>query len=400
MKLIELYSLASGLKIGKQALTETIYPLDTQRYITLQSGSGMAAKNYPYYSEVTTLLAPILNKAGIAIVQLGGKDDPPVFGCKHLQGNTTLYQSNYILSRALCHFGNDSWMSHRAGEVGVKQVILFGSTTPQNHGPYRFAAGSAFLESHRFGKKATFASNESPSTISVIPPEDVANAVLRALDLPDAIQRKSWYIGPDYNVQTIELIPDVVIHPDLRISCPIFIRMDYHFDERAMANNLILRGAMVMTNREIDLNLLTKLKSQIALVKVEVDKVSPQWILGLKKTGIKCDFYSAEKDPDKLSKMRLDYYEACFFDQFQASTREDFLKFAGNYQNKVIDPTAKVDTLWFRTNKAILSNGKVFLSKAHWLAGQYTESTEKNSAQVIDTQDFWEEVSHQYVYQP
>mgnify|MGYP006173706677 CR=1 FL=1 len=76
MKLLELYSLATGLRIGQQYLVETFYPLPFDRYVTIQGGSGMQSKNYPYYGEVLGLLLPALKVAGIHVVQLGGKDDP------------------------------------------------------------------------------------------------------------------------------------------------------------------------------------------------------------------------------------------------------------------------------------------------------------------------------------
>jgi hypothetical protein len=65
-----------------------------------------------------------------------------------------------------------------------------------NHSPYRFnPEKTSFIESHRWGKFPTFASQEGPSTIAVIPPEKVANEVLRILGIEHTFTHQTRFNG-------------------------------------------------------------------------------------------------------------------------------------------------------------------------------------------------------------
>lgn len=231
MKLLPRYASECGLKIGHQWLLESFYPLPITRYITLHAGSGMAAKNYPLYQEVVAMILNILESQGIKIVQLGGKDEPLVNGCVDLRGKTDYHQSAYILRNSMLHVGNDSWLMHRAGDINVPIVELFGSTTVENHSPYHYdPAKTVFIESHRGGKHATFASQEMPLTIAFIRPEEVANAVLRLLGITDLFIHTTHYIGAFYTHASLELVPNTCPAPTFFPELPVTARMDLHFD--------------------------------------------------------------------------------------------------------------------------------------------------------------------------
>lgn len=401
MKLLELYSLATGLKIGKQTLAESFFPLATDKYITLQASSGMAAKNYSHYSEVVNFLLPKLKELGISIVQLGGAEDQPVQGCIHLQGKTTLHQSNHILRNSILHIGNDSWMAHRAGALKIPLVVCYGSTTVANHAPFEYdSTRTILIESHRFGRKASYQAQEAPRTIDLIKPEDIANAALRLLGLPQTTQ-ESVFVGAAYQQSIVELVPDSVVAPNVQVPGHLIIRMDYLHNEKLLAQNLSLRPCNVIANREINLAILGQLRQNIAAMRLEVDNISPGWIKEFKKLGIKTMYSCVERDPAKVAAMRLEYFDACFFDQFQPPTVEDFKRDAEKYLNKPLDSSLKLDTLSFKSNKFLLSDNKVFLSKAHWKAGKNTPTTSHNTGQVIDDEDgFWSESAHLYLFKP
>lgn len=407
MKLLTLYSLASGLKIERQYMADAFYPLPFEKYVTIQSGSGMASKNYPHYAEVLALLEPTLSQQGIRVVQLGGKDDRAITGIYQLQGATTLHQANYLLGRSLCHIGNDSWMAHRAGELGVPLVAMFGPTTVANHGPYRAdPQRTKLIESHRFGRRATFAAQESQSTMAVIPPETVANAVIELLG-GTPVERKSLFIGEVYHQGIVEIVPDIVVSPSINVPGAMIVRMDHVANdggagwkeaEDKLVANLQIRKCSIVTDRELNLNILAQLRAQVAGIRVEVDGVGPDWIRTLKRLGISCAFYSSEQDPEKLANLRLKLYEVCLFDHFVPPTRADFVKSMANYLNLKVDSVKVPDKLWFKTNKMLLSQNQVFLSEAHWRAGKSTPSSSQNIEQVIDDPKFWAEQAHAYIF--
>lgn len=399
MKLLPAYSLTSGLKIGEQFLLETFYPLPVLRYITIQAASGMAGKNYPYYNDVILLVRDALEKAGISIVQIGGKDDQPVIGAIALQGKTTLHQSNYLLKRALLHVGNDSWASHRAGALNIPLVCLYGPTSVANHSPYKYNKDrTVLIESHRFGRNPTFVAQENPPTIALIPPEQVAAAILKTLDLPNEISRKSVYVGSEYSAVSFDVIPNAVVPPQTNIGVPM-IRMDLDFNEQGLAANLQVRKSAITTEKEINPNLLAQFRPNIALLRIYVDNVSAQWIKTVKRIGVPIQALSRERDEDKLRKLRLDLFDVdCFFDVEVMPTVENLKKEIEIYTNKTLDTELNLSTLSFRTNHFYISSGKIYLSVPHWRKDESVESTDKNEGKVVDAQEFWEEQKRHYYF--
>lgn len=407
MKLAELYALSCGLQIGEQFLLEKFFPVERQRYITVQGSSGMAAKNYPHYNEVVALLRPALDANDIAIYQIGGAGDQPIAGCIHLQGKTDIHQSNYILARGLAHLGNDSWPVHRAGELKKSIVALYGPTDSHDHSPFNYdPAKSTFIESHRFGRRPTFANQESPSTMAVIPPEQIANAVMSLVCPIGPLSRQSLFFGDAYHTPVLELVPNVIVGPHVQGPAPLVVRMDYvdlgadalSKAESILASNLQLRKCLIVTDRELNLNLLTQLRPNIAAMRVEVDAISAGWIKAVKRLGIQVAFFSSERDPEVLAKRRLDLYDACLFDVYVEPTREDFARTVETYCNRKVDIESMMPTLGFTTSKLLLSDDRIYLSEAHWRAGQSTPTGNQNSGKVIDNARFWAEQAHLYIH--
>lgn len=410
--LAEVYSLGCGAPIGQPTMVESYFPLDVpvEKAILIHAFAGSVkdsngrkvpafpAKIYDYYPEVISLLKPILEPLGYKFYQIGTSDETPLSGIKHLCGLTTMHQCNYLVRRAALLLGNDSMWAHIRGAAKKPLVVPYGSTSKPHFPFWRDESKTVLIESHRGGNKPSYASSEDPKTINWITPEEIVNACLRVLGIEKQIDRNSFYIGPDYTNQLIELIPDVIIHPDMNIRAPIVVRMDYHHDETMLFKNLILRKASVICNKEIDIDKLKYFKDQIYSIRIEIDKVSPTWVKKLKSTGIKTDFFSTETDPFKLKSMRLDFYDCCLFDTFTPPTKSEFLKYASQYLNKKLDDSFNMSNLSFKTNKILLSNGKIFLSKPHWNKGIYTESSDNNTAKVIDEPSFWEEYSHCYFF--
>jgi ADP-heptose:LPS heptosyltransferase len=170
MKLIEAYSKTTGLEIGEPFLMEKFYPLDCQKYITIQNGSGMPnAKNYDYWQEVILLVSHIFNANNIKIVLLGSNEDLVLEGVIDLRGKTDIQQSNYIIKRSLLHIGNDSCLAHLAGINKIPLIALYGSTTVANHSPFWTDKEKTILiESHRFGQNPSFSNQEYPKTVNLL----------------------------------------------------------------------------------------------------------------------------------------------------------------------------------------------------------------------------------------
>jgi hypothetical protein len=412
MTLAETYALSCGVKLDKPEIVDTFFPLDLplDKVILIHAFAGgvvenngvrsatFPAKIYDYFGEVVELLLPIVEPLGYKFYQIGGAGEQALAGVEYMCGRLTVHQSSYLVKNASLLLGNDSIWAHVRGASMKPVVIAYGSTSKPHFPHWRDDGKSFLIESHRNGRQPSYASSESPKTIDLIPPEELANACLKGLGIDKTISRKSLYIGPDYLHQVIELVPDVVVHPKMNITSPVVARMDYLFNEECLFANLQFRKMTIITDREIDIEKIKAFKPNIIGFRVEVDKVSAAWIGELKKTGIKAEFFSAEKDERKLNKLRLELFNSCFFDTFVPSTKEDFLKYAKEYLNKDLDPSTDVTKILFKTNKAILSNGKIFLSKPHWQQGRHTASSAHNIGEVIDDPAFWEDCGTMYFF--
>lgn len=409
MKLLERYSTQCGLKIGKQFLLEKFYPLpDNKPYILIHGSSGMPGKNYPYFNEVMDILTQILSNNGINIYQIGGKDDIPIKHCIHLQGLTSLHQTNYLIRKALLLIGNDSWTSHRAGALNIPIVELFGTTSESNHSPYQYNPRSIFLSSHRFDRKPSFLPNEAPLTIGLIPPEKIVNAVLKILGGNFQIHRKSFLIGQAYHLNIVEWVPDTLMNPDFLKGQPLICRYDLlnvarNENEQFLGHALQNRPINIVTNKEINLNLLLQFKKQIVMINFEINENhNPEYVKLIKKTGNKIRFFTKEQDKEKVSNLRFKFFDIATIEQFGEKTKENFLNESYEWTGKEIDKNAfsvKLGETWFRSNKFILSNGMAFLSKAHFLAKQPTDRLENNVAPVLDVPEFWSELDHFYIFE-
>src|SRR6056297_1503366 len=147
--ILQSFSLNSGFKINKLKPMESFYPVP-EKYITLQTSSGMESKNYDYWLDVLEYIYPVLSKLDYEIIHIG-LDCAEMPYCRNLINKTNFHQTNYVLRNSSLHAGNDSFAVHTCGQHGVPIVALYGPTTPINHGPH-FHGAKKLIESHRNGK--------------------------------------------------------------------------------------------------------------------------------------------------------------------------------------------------------------------------------------------------------
>lgn len=396
MKLLERYATECGLKIGKQYLIESFYPLPFDKYITLHAGAGMQGKAYPYYHMVINLISSYLENRGIRIVQIGGKDEIAIPGCYHLNGKTNLNQASFIIRNAILHLGNDSIWGHRASYIGIPVVQPWGTTDPKNHSGYNENGKTINIVSHRWGRKPSFVAQENPSSIALIPPEDIADAILDTLNIEHDPFPKTQYIGSLYHHVIFDWIPNSEPVLNLNPEIPLTVRMDLVFSEQ----NLIAllqsgRRITLVTNKPINLNILVQFRQSILSYSHEINTDCPlDYVVNVRRILNNVGWFTREKDESLLSSLRFHFFDVCQIESVPLSGRSDYLNEASNYLNKKLDVSAISDKLYFRTNKLIMSKGKVYLSYAHESADSPATSVENREAQIIDNDLFWKEYAH------
>ncbi len=403
MRLLERYALATGLKIGKQHLLEQFFPLPFSKYITLHASSGMLGKNYPHYSLVIELIKPYLAAQGIEIVQMGTKDDAAIPGCYHIMGKDNLHQASYLIRGALLHLGNDSIWGHRAGHLGTPLVQPWGPTDPANHSSLEHdPAKTVFLVSHRWGKHATFASQENPMSIGLIDPYDMARAVLKLLKIDNTLIQHTLNIGPVANMTMLELIPNCGVDASFNPDVPIAIRMDLEHNENVLAQLLQSgRKVNIVTKQQINLQLLTHFKDAILSYNHEVDQTTTApYIREIKKLIKQHTFFTRTKEESQLAAIRYVHFDVANIEQVIDKTRVEFETSVREFTNDKgfnLDNALKLSILRFKCQKYLLSKGKIYLSLAHERADIPRDSP--GGDQVIDSEDWYRDQNHMFVYE-
>ncbi len=415
-KLASTYARSTGLLLASPDIKELFYPHPWERYITLQSGAKQQAKQYSWWQEVIAMIKPILDANKIAILHLGGKEDPQVNGVQDLRGKTTWLQSNYLIKRSLCHVGNDSFLVHCAGWNYRPICALYGSTDKGPHGPYWFdPSKTTLLSSHRMGGLPTFVMQEMPKTIDFIPPEQVANSVLRLLGIQDQFPHTTTYIGALYQHVVLELIPNVCPAPQFCPELAILVRMDMLFSEEVLVALLQTgRKVNIVTKRALNPQILAQFRAQILSYAHEivpgVDEPPIPYTDAVRSMfPTNHVFFTRERDEKKVADLRFTYFDHVVINTQYDVTKEEYLTSALVYLNRPNTPENRLDLsnqiaqnkVRFKTNKYILSSTSIFLSHAHVAANQPIGAMTDNVGQVIDDQLFWKDQQHLlFTYHP
>ena len=404
--LVETYSLGAGVKIDKPYLFESFYPLKTHpsKSILIHASAGnnnFPSKVYDYYNDVLNMLKPITDKFGYTIYQIGGKDEQPLKGIENLCGKTDMHQTAYLIKRCALLLGNDSMNAHIAGSFCIPSVVLYGSTDIKNHGPYWKNQKTILLESHRSGaKKPSYASQENPKTINFIAPELVANSCLKILDIKENILNKSLFFGDYYTNVILDVYPDVVVNPSFSPNLPLTIRMDYNHNEEFLAKNLQNRKCNIAIDRAINIDILKALKANILSIRCKLSEDFPRkTIKEIQSLGLPHVFYTENMEEQKLLQMRFDFFDYCFFENINTKTQEDFKNGSEKFLNKKLDLEINYDNLYYRSNKFLLSSKGASLSKASFNKGEVIQNFDENEAKIENTEEFWKEQDHFYIYE-
>ena len=397
-KLLSTYAKSTGLKIGNMYLREHFFPVPFEKYITIQTGSGQASKNYDYYQEVIAILKPILDQNGITLVHIGAKEDPQLNGVYDLRGKTSIPQSAYIIKRAAVHLGNDSWIQHYSCFNKVPTIVLFGSTSPANHGSYWENDKTIFMESHRSGNKPTF-SQEHIKTINFIQPEKVVENVVKLLGGNIKIPFNTVFIGDLYNQVMLEVLPNFVLDNRLMPQLPIALRMDLEFNEENLVEILKTgRRVNLITKKSVNPNILNSFRAQILSYNEEVSLNTDVNQINIIKSIIPNHrFYTKLEDEEEIKKIRFKFFDIIQVMQVKDMTKDQVLEASARFLNKSLDDLPKIDTLGFKSNKYILSEGQIYTSFAHLKSKKPIPSFDQNMSDVIDDEDFWRDSNNFYI---
>jgi hypothetical protein len=244
------------------------------------------------------------------------------------------------------------------------------------------------LEADLKGKKPTYSPSENPKTINSIKPETIAKSVCELLDLEFKFDYSTLYTGPSYSHKLIEAVPNALYNiSDLGIDS-LILRMDLEFNEEALREQLERTPCSVVTDREIDREIIKKYKPHIKeLVYYLDDNHSPEFIEFVQQTGIPI-LLLTYLDEDKINSMKLDYIDIGIINKKEIPDPKEIEELKDKDLSK----------LFFRSNKIILSDGKSYPSVTAFKNGKNME-TYDDITELVDHEDFWKELEYYSVFE-
>ena len=386
--LLDVYARTAGLRIEKMHLFEHYFPLPVENeYVVFVTSAGHAVRAYSFYREVLWMLKDSLKEAGLATVQCGLKDDLRL-GCEvDVCGLTDQNQFYYVLSKAKLIICGDTSALHIAGHYNVPIVSLFSTSDPNVSGSYFGDADKKiYLKPEFEGYTPTYNPGEFPKTIDRIEPERIAAAAKSLLNI-DSREVQTVHMGSKYAVYAVEVIPD---HQFTRESLPgamLNLRYDIGGKEPIVYHFLQQRKCNVLTKTPLNVNALKALRGNLEALVYEIDdNYDLKFIDELKKHAIP-HILLTDFSEEKLNSMKEIFMDYGLVQRRDNKTKTD-----------IENADQLSESSKFRTSKFLISQGRIFMSRAHLNADVAVESFEYNEGTVIDSPEFWREQDFFYIF--
>jgi hypothetical protein len=360
MHLLETYALSTGSKIKKPFINKKFFPVPFEKYITIQNSSGMQGKCYDYFQDVITFIHEDLNKIGYKIVQIGSKDDRPLNHAFHLQGQTNINQTAFILDNSKLHIGNDSFAIHMCSAFGVPLVGLYSVSSPEIAGPFWRNGKQICLTPQNW--RPSFNPNENPKRINEIKIESVIDSIKSLLSVEINNNINTIYTGPKYSHGILESIPEQILHPQsfekqlLNVRFDVLDRDYEEKDYHGLIQNLNIRECCVITSKPLIVEHLTKFKNNIKMLIYDVTHgIDINFIEKLTFFGINnsCIFKINESSIQKLNNRKEQII--------------DFPQIIETIETPKFNINLSSENLYYRTNKIFIANNKMFFGKQSYL---------------------------------
>lgn len=362
MHLLESYALVSASKIDKPWITTEYYPIPFDKYIVFHNGSSNPARKYDFWHEVMEYIIPVLEREGIKVAQIGGRDDELIEGIADFRGSTKR-QMQHIVEHSMMFLGNDTCSAHFASALGKDIVMLHSCLYPENSRPYwSNESNCVILEAPRGDKKPSFSMAETPKTINGINPEDIANEFFKMLGIEDRVSETTEYTGREFSGASIDIIPDKPFDPQFA-GKNVNFRLDLVHDLTHIAYWAHNCKIQIITKQFIPPQLLAALKGNIIAVSCDTEgEFTVEQVKAMRKSGVGIAFF-CRGDEQAIEKARAD-----FFEEHVHWIEQNRPKFES------------LDNLFFYSNRMLFDKENAYLTEWHWSAKIPAE----NRMKVVD----------------
>lgn len=345
--LIEEYAKSCGVNIGLPFIQDHYFPVIADKYITLDTGSDAQSNAYDHWDIVIKLLKEPLNKNGIKIIQIGSSDCEQVRLIDKKNTDCSYKQTFYIIKKSMLHLGVNTYSTHAASFYNKKIVTIFGNSYPECGGPYWSKKEDIVNISPDFSKtKPSFSPNETNKRINEIKPEDIANQVLKLLNINQIQKFKSVFYGENYKLKQLDVVPN---NTKIVTGEQINIRMDKFFDLYQMEELLKRNRCEITTKKTIPIKYL--LHKNLIKLNYIADEFDESFISQLNQNNIKYLLVCSNKKT--LKEQRIKFFEEKIF----LFNKEKIIQ-KNSKKLKNVD----FSKLKINSNKAILNKDEIFNS--------------------------------------
>lgn len=408
MHLIEKYSLNCGInpsKLDRAEIFSSYYPIPFDKYIVFHASSGMPAKNYSYYQDVIDFIYEAAIKNGYGFIQIGGAEDKNLNRCLNLNGKTNIFQTSFILKNASLLVANDSFSTHMCSSYEVPSVSLYSVIQPQVAGPYWSNGKQLTLMAPLNGNKPTYSREDPERAVDNIKPEEIIKNIQKLLpdiSCDDLTIPETLFIGRGYRSQSVDIVPDSNLKPNISDNFPINLRFDLL--KNPITDENLLSAAIVSENKKFFITL----SSDVDVFKI-INQKNQQNLLYIL-VNINEKNYSNKNQLKKLCEeiirkgapLRVIYESRHLSEKQITDLKLDFLDVAPIIENK---PSKKqeedflealkkaTDLTLFKSSHILFSSGKIFLSEESYRQNKHSSlpyqkiNTLKNSDMLSEESD-------------
>jgi hypothetical protein len=365
------YSKDLGCQIGVPIIKDHYFPLPCSKYITIHNDKKVPAKEYGYFDITLRLLKPILAKHEIKVIQVGAHGETNINGVDYHIPTNSIKQLCNILKNSLAHVGCDSLPVHISSIYDKPIVALYAHTYAKTCNPIWNKTSPAFLlESHRNGNKPNFCLSEEEQTINMIMPHEVANCVLKSLNINEEVSESTTFIGKRFKGPITDIIPSEMPQ-NLNKDCFYNIRMDVAHNEVVLNEILKILPCEVTTHKAFDPQILNN-KNNIRSINYITSDFNESFVRAVKTFGINSILLCNKKESLASERFKLFDFMISELDvEEQCKTNEAKLKF--------LPPNFKVDS-----SRKVICGEQVFNTLSDYLANKGADISKQRTAFLLD----------------
>lgn len=369
MHKLESFALSCGSKISKPHIEKTFYPILEKKFICVSQKSNYQSKDYDFFDDVLFHIKPYLESNNISVIEIGSTKRKPLFYSKDYRHLNRL-QSNYVIDKSLMFLGNFNFYAHMASYFEKPSVVVCNNDYIDLQKPYHNSdLLNAILPETE--DKPSFSHEETPKSINLVKPEDVACKVLDVLDISHNLNNvDTVYTGEEYFSQIIDIIPGDYDIEHLQLKGSANIRLDKNFDLNFLAQCKTIESVNLVTDKVIPEAYLKYLGDNLKMITYFVTtETEKEELKILSSTGKNLNLLTKDhKNVDSIRFNLIDYQIRLF----------------GTKSKKDLN-CKSLKNLTFLSKRNIISDGQIFNS-------YLSASKKKNTSSVVDSVEFWEDL--------